>query len=389
MIDTKKIFADCGKLFQERNRSLLLQQLDEILIQIPQLYFIVENSLLRIDLRSKSQIIASQTFAKSSLFVQNIKKIFNLRNNNPEVHQYRFLQLRDCAIIHCTYHFSTFKITLTQVKPQTSRSLAQLGINNATITAIKKTVSTSKMILVTAPREGGATTTQGAVLEIVSGKCCAIDYANSKWPQNTELIPIKLEVGRNCSALLRSLESNCYQAIAHSIRDNFALQNSINLHHQGKNIIASIWGGMRSPLHIIKRLGDLGFPKDLDGLGLVITQHLVPKMCEHCLQPYRPPKQLKKQLAKQKRNHNSVYYFANGCERCERNNYHDQVLIYESWTICDEFRSAFLANACDDTLTKIAKKTATFDKVAWELLQKKQLHLDLFLQIARNGSFFS
>ncbi|BBM82737.1 ATPase, T2SS/T4P/T4SS family [Candidatus Uabimicrobium amorphum] len=311
-------------------------------------------------------------------FIHNIKKAFDIQESSI---QHRFLRQGYRGILHYLQDDNEVSLKLQTIATQTLKPLSQLGMNKASQDIIVQ--KNTKAILISSPQEGGATTTQSAILnELTTKRCCAIDNGNTQWPKNTDLLAIRHDIGMNIGAIFEKTSMVDYWGIAHPIRDHDSLSAALELSEQNKMLVVSMWGGIHSPLQTIQRVCEMGGSQVIDCVDLIISQYLLPQQCGHCGVGYDVSSAVERELleygvdiAKVRLGYNT------GCEKCRYIGYNGQVLIYELWQIDAALRKAVHTNMSEEKITKMAQKTATLRETLLHNLYAGKIDAGTFLQV--------
>ena len=358
------------------NDSSIFQEIDGLLFRFPQLYLSSKDNYTSVTVHDKNNCHTTHTCPTS--FIHKVKKAFDISDDSVE---HRFARLRDCAIMHYTQYDHQVAIKLQNITSQVHKPLSQLSINAAAQQKIKH----AKTILIAAPREGGATTTQSAILgEFTQKHFCAIDNKNTTWTKNTHLIPIRHEIAMTAGNILQKIASENYDGVACPIRDSESLNTAIGLCKREKMVVASIWGAIETPLQAIKRIYVLGGPQILHHIELVIAQYLIARPCSNCRKPHQATPSTLHQLSNYKVDVENVKFTYNvGCENCNFIGYSGQVLIYEMWEIDDVLCKMMHNEFADEEVIAAAKKTATLRETLLRNLYAQEIDVGSFLQVIK------
>jgi len=249
--------------------------------------------------------------------------------------------------------------------PETSRpqSLEELGFGGKNLEIIKEQIHRPHgMILVTGPTGSGKTTTLYSVLNMLNNvgvKICTIEDPIEYGLHRLTQIQINNQAGLTFAKGLRALLRHDPDVMmVGEIRDGETAEIAIHSALTGHLVLTTLH--TNDAPSAIPRMLDMGAEGYLlaSTVNVIIAQRLVRKICQNCLEEFKPDKTildyftkiLGRDISKEK------FYQGKGCVECGNTGYKGRIGIYEVFVASEEIRKLTISRASGDELKKQASK---------------------------------
>ncbi len=252
-----------------------------------------------------------------------------------------------------------------RILPESARPLAleELGITGRNLVLIKNNIRKPHgMILVTGPTGSGKTTTLYSVLTILNTtevKICTVEDPVEYGIKRVNQIQINPSAGLTFAAGLRSLLRHDPDVVmVGEIRDQETAEMAIHSALTGHLVLSTLH--TNDAASTIPRFLDMGAEGFLvaSTVNLVISQRLVKKICQACIESYNPETELLKYLNKFVEENELLhkFYRGKGCIECGNRGYKGRIGIYEMLEVNEEIRSLTINRVSADEISKAAVK---------------------------------
>ncbi|NCN53081.1 type II/IV secretion system protein [Candidatus Wolfebacteria bacterium] len=249
-------------------------------------------------------------------------------------------------------------------------SFEELGMSEETIKILKDNIKKSfGMILVSGPTGSGKSTTLYSILNVLNKPEVNIvtvedpvEY-NIKYVNQTQINP---QAGITFAGALRSiLRQDPNIILVGEIRDKETADISVNAALTGHLLLSTVH--TNDAPTAIPRLLDMKVPAFLAAavLNVVLAQRLVGKICEECIESYKPDERvlglIKKQIQELglERDYKppKILYRGKGCKKCNNSGLKGRIGIFETLSFDDETRN-YITNPdfSLDELRKMARR---------------------------------
>lgn len=246
-------------------------------------------------------------------------------------------------------------------------TLSELGLTGRNKEIVEKVIKQPNgMVLATGPTGSGKTTTLYSILNILNTpgvKICTIEDPVEYKIKRVTQMQVKPDIGMTFAKGLRSLlRHDPDNIMVGEIRDHETAEIAIHSALTGHLVMSTLH--TNSAAAAIPRLVDMDVEPYLvsSTFNVVIAQRLVRKICQNCIEEYKPDKKLIKRLKKMvdkidgKPLEEVTFYHGKGCESCEGSGYQGRVGIYEVLENNEEISSLILERASSDDILKAARK---------------------------------
>lgn len=265
-------------------------------------------------------------------------------------------------------------------------SFAELGMLESTIKVIEEnTKKTYGMILVSGPTGSGKTTTLYSMISALNKPEVNIVTVEDPIEYNIRYvnqIQINPPAGVTFASALRSiLRQDPNIILVGEIRDEETADISVNAALTGHLLFSTVHTNDASTA--IPRLLDMKVPAFLVSavMNLVLAQRLVGKICQECIESYKPDsyllelikKQLKELGVEESHAPLKTLYRGKGCGVCGQSGLKGRIGIFETLSFDDEIRSYIIsADFSLDGLRKLIRQKGMITMFEDGLLKAKQ-----------------
>jgi general secretion pathway protein E len=240
-------------------------------------------------------------------------------------------------------------------KDQGALSLEQLGMQAATLSALRKALQTPNgIIMVTGPTGSGKTTTlYSALASLNDGQRNIltvedpVEYAIDGVGQTQ----VNARVGMSFAAGLRAiLRQDPDVLMVGEIRDGETAQVAVQASLTGHLVLSTVH--TNDAAGAITRLRDIGIEPFLlaSSLRPVLAQRLLRRLCPHC----RAPRDAPLPQASTADGFDGLAYEAVGCPRCHHTGYAGRIGIHEFIVVDEPMRRLIAADAGEDAIAALA-----------------------------------
>ena len=259
-------------------------------------------------------------------------------------------------------------------KDTQEKTLQELGFSNQIQEALNTPYG---LILVTGPTGSGKSTTLYSMLHTLKDsrkKIITIEDPVEYDVKELTQIAINEKYGFGFQEALRSiLRQDPDIIMVGETRDEETLSLLIRSSLTGHLVFSTLH--TNDAISTIQRLLDMRAKPYLISslLHLIISQRLLPRLCQHCKSKIEnPPTQYK----------DEIFYEAKGCEKCQNKGYQGRVLIYESLKIDERLRELIHNNASRERFTSYLKEKRfkTLFESALQKARQAQISLSQALQ---------
>ncbi len=229
--------------------------------------------------------------------------------------------------------------------------MTTLGFDPTQLLHFKEAISEPHgMILVTGPTGSGKSTTlYSALAELnkIATNICTVEDPVEINLAGVNQSQIHEEIGFNFAAALRAfLRQDPDVIMVGEIRDQETAENAIKASMTGHLVLSTLH--TNDAPSSINRLLNMGIEPFLvsSSVNLVVAQRLARRVCSHCCEDSRAPKEaliaagLPASAAESLTLKKSV-----GCQRCANTGYRGRIALYEVMPICEELRQLILTGA--------------------------------------------
>lgn len=263
--------------------------------------------------------------------------------------------------------------------PESARplSLEELGLTKKNLELVQKSIKKPHgMILVTGPTGSGKTTTLYSMLTILnttSVKIITVEDPVEYGIRRVNQTQINPKAGLSFATGLRSILRHDPDIImVGEIRDEETADIAIHSSLTGHLMLSTLH--TNDAPGAIPRLTDMNVQGYLvaSTLILVAAQRLVRRICQSCINEYKPSeaelqvisKHFSKDLKKLK------FYKGKGCKECGESGYKGRIGLFEVFEINDKIRDLTIQKTSAESIRKVAKQSGMasmlddgFDKV--------------------------
>ncbi|OHB83586.1 MAG: hypothetical protein A2Z38_06630 [Planctomycetes bacterium RBG_19FT_COMBO_48_8] len=244
-------------------------------------------------------------------------------------------------------------------------TLADMGLTKKQYLLIQSAIKKpSGMILICGPTGSGKTTTMYAMLNEIDRSTRNVitveDPIESMLPETSQ-IEINPKADITFAKALRSILRQDPDVICvGEIRDEETAEIALRASQTGHLVLATLH--CQSNAAAVIRLLDLDISPLLlsSGLGLLISQRLVRRLCEHCKRPAELTESLIREFKSKKIDYTKMSD-ANGCRRCNETGYFGRTAILDILPVTDELKADIADNKAliDELKNKSNKKSRT------------------------------
>lgn len=273
-------------------------------------------------------------------------------------------------------------------------NLTDLGFLERDLGVVKDSIKkTHGMILVTGPTGNGKTTTLYAILHLLNTP--KVSIATIEDPVEYDITRINqtqvnVKAGITFANGLRSLvRQNPDIIMIGEIRDAETADIAVNAALTGHSVLSTLH--TNNAATTVPRLVDMGVPNFLlaSTLNTIVAQRLVRKICNVCIESYKPERDVHATIETQLGVAESgkkrfvlpdFLYRGKGCKLCNFSGFRGQIGIFEVLSISPRIRELVMKNASgieinqvareegmtsmfEDGLTKVQSGTTTVDEV--------------------------
>ena len=245
-------------------------------------------------------------------------------------------------------------------KQDTNYSLDTLGFSKEHLKLIREFMNHSYgMILVTGPTGSGKTTTLYSILkELNTGKRKIITVEDPVEYTIPGIVQVQVnpKVGLTFSRALRTiLRQDPDIIMIGEIRDKETAEIAIRAALTGHLVLATLH--TNDAVSAFTRLIDMGIEEFLVSSAVVgvISQRLVRKICNYCIEKYRPKEVEIKLFRRYNLDTPDILYKGVGCDKCEGEGYKGRTVIAEIVKVDDTIRQAIMNRASASEIRKICR----------------------------------
>jgi type IV pilus assembly protein PilB len=248
-----------------------------------------------------------------------------------------------------TYYGEKVEMRLL-VATQRPLSFEELGMLEDTVEIVKSNIQKSYgMILVSGPTGSGKTTTLYSILNALNKSEVnivtiedPIEY-NIKYINQTQINPA---AGVSFASALRAFMRQDPNIIfVGEIRDEETADIAVNAALTGHLLLSTVH--TNDAPTAVPRLMDMKVPPFLIGavMNLVIAQRLVGKICQNCIESYKPDKRILDMIKEQieelglEYKVSQILYRGKGCSVCGKSGLKGRIGIFETLNFDEEIRS--------------------------------------------------
>jgi type IV pilus assembly protein PilB len=252
-----------------------------------------------------------------------------------------------------------------RILPESARplSLEELGITGNNFKIIKANITRPNgLILVTGPTGSGKTTTLYSVLNILNTpkvKICTVEDPVEYGVVRVNQIQVNPKTNLTFAAGLRALLRHDPDIMmVGEIRDEETAKIAIHAALTGHLVLSTIH--TNDAVSTIPRFLDMGAKGYLlaSTINVVIAQRLVRRICNSCIEEYKPTDDMLKRVDKSMSDTSKSmkFYRGKGCDMCRGSGFRGRIGAYEVLGITDEVREMISRNASSGEITKHAKQ---------------------------------
>lgn len=249
--------------------------------------------------------------------------------------------------------------------PETARplSLEELGLAQEGLEVVQRNIRKPHgMILVTGPTGSGKTTTLYSILTILNTtavKIVTIEDPVEYGIRRVNQIQVRPKTGLRFATGLRSILRHDPDIImVGEIRDEETVDIAIHAALTGHLVLSTLH--TNDAPGAIPRVLDMGAEGYLAAstIIMVIAQRLVRRICQSCVEKYRPKEAEQKLLQAQfgTRIEKLQFYRGRGCAECGSSGYRGRVGIFEVFEMTDEIQELTIKHASAEEIRKAAEK---------------------------------
>jgi type IV pilus assembly protein PilB len=259
------------------------------------------------------------------------------------------------------------KVVMRILDPSQKKiDLESLGIEGRNLEVLKRGLEKSfGMILSTGPTGSGKSTTLYAILNLFNdGKVniSTLEDPVEYYMDGINQSQIKPEIGFTFSSGLRSLLRQDPDIImVGEIRDEETASLAIHATLTGHIVLSTLHTS--NSLGVIPRLIDMGIEKFLIAptVNLAMAQRLVRKLCPHCREKVKAPKEIEKRILQElekipesskkdiKVSTSIEIYKAKGCKRCNNTGYAGRIGIFEILEMTPALEELIISKEASET----------------------------------------
>ncbi len=253
-------------------------------------------------------------------------------------------------------------------------TLPELGLRGRNKEIVEKVIKQPNgMVLATGPTGSGKTTTLYSILNILNTpevKICTIEDPVEYKIKRVTQMQVKPDIGMTFAKGLRSLlRHDPDNIMVGEIRDHETAEIAIHSALTGHLVMSTLH--TNSAAAAIPRLVDMEVEPYLvsSTVNVVVAQRLVRKICQNCIEEYKPDKKLIKRLKKMtdkidgKPLDEVSFYHGKGCESCDSSGYQGRVGIYEVLENNDKISSLILERASSNDILTAARENGFTDMI--------------------------
>jgi general secretion pathway protein E len=252
--------------------------------------------------------------------------------------------------------------------------LSEIGLTNKQYSIAQDAINKpSGMILLCGPTGSGKTTTMYAMLNeldrFTRNVITVEDPIEAVLPTASQ-IEINSKAGITFAKTLRSVLRQDPDVICvGEIRDEETAEIALRAAQTGHLVLATIH--CESNAAAIVRLLDLGISPLLlsSGLGLLLSQRLLRRLCEQCKEPAQLSQNLTQGLEKKGLDPTNIFH-AVGCKQCEGTGYYGRTAVCDLQVITEEFKQDIVDNKVSTAESKAEGQKKNKSKLRKEGLKK-------------------
>lgn len=312
----------------------------------------------------------------SPILVARVKILANMQtdiHNAPQDGRFRFevedqkIDLRVSVIP--TFHGEKAEMRLLMGSSR-PLSLTDLGLLERELGIIKESIKkTHGMILVTGPTGNGKTTTLYAILHLLNTPKVSIATIEDPVEYDVARInqtQVNVKSGITFANGLRSLvRQNPDIIMIGEIRDSETADIAVNAALTGHLVLSTLHTNDAGTA--VPRLVDMGVPNFLlaSTLNTVVAQRLVRKICNVCIESYKPTEETRTVVEAQLKSVQAggkkitlpdSLYQGKGCKLCSFSGFRGQIGIFEILTVSPRIREMIMHNASGTEVEKAARE---------------------------------
>jgi type IV pilus assembly protein PilB len=229
--------------------------------------------------------------------------------------------------------------------------MTTLGFDSAQLRHFKEAISEPHgMILVTGPTGSGKSTTlYSALAELnkIATNICTVEDPVEINLAGVNQSQIHEEIGFNFAAALRAfLRQDPDVIMVGEIRDQETAEIAIKASMTGHLVLSTLH--TNDAPSSINRLLNMGIEPFLvsSSVNLVVAQRLARRVCSHCCEDTRAPKEALIAVGLPASEAESLTIKKSvGCQRCANTGYRGRIALYEVMPMCEELRQLILTGA--------------------------------------------
>jgi len=245
-------------------------------------------------------------------------------------------------------------------------TLEDLGFSEEASDLLKEEIKKPHgMILVTGPTGHGKTTTLYAILHILNTPLVNIttieDPIEYEFPRVNQT-QVNAKTGITFANGLRALlRQNPDIIMVGEIRDNETVEIAVQAALTGHLVLSSLH--TNDATSAIPRLLDMKAPAFLlsSTINLVIAQRLVRRICDSCIESYKPTKETVGLIKEQIKVYGGkvsdipdTLYRGKGCNVCGNSGFSGQIGIFEIFTVSEDIKEMIIGEASEPELRQKA-----------------------------------
>lgn len=249
--------------------------------------------------------------------------------------------------------------------PETARplSLEELGLAKEGLEIVQRNIKQPHgMILSTGPTGSGKTTTLYSILTILNTttvKIVTVEDPVEYGIRRVSQIQINPKAGLTFATGLRSILRHDPDIImVGEIRDNETVEIAIHAALTGHLVLSTLH--TNDAPGAIPRLLDMGAEGYLvaSTINMVIAQRLVRRICQGCVQEYKPSETERKALTAQfgESTTKMKFFRGKGCDECGDSGYKGRVGLFEVLEVDDMIRELAVKRSSADEIRQAAEK---------------------------------
>lgn len=242
-----------------------------------------------------------------------------------------------------------------------THDIDRLGFDPDNLAQFKTILSKPNgIILVTGPTGSGKSTTLYGALNYLRSPQKNIMTIEDPIEYSLDEInqtQVKPDIGLNFARCLRAtMRQDPDIILVGEIRDKETMEIAITASLTGHLVLSTFHTNDASST--ISRLVFMGLERYLlaPSLKLIIAQRLLRRLCDECKKPYRPSKDLLKQLGIDNKTQADTKFFkSSGCDHCSDTGYSGRLPVFEFLVVDSDIRNALFRAASEEELREVSR----------------------------------